>query len=1452
MPRVSGVARIFFVAAFLALIAQGPTFSGSTDQAAQTGTAIVTGGVCTTCGITNTNKAVDKTVEVSADGKTTVKEDEKSPCRSGNEGTKEWVDNGCDTKKGTTTARGSGGTEDVSLQCADGEQCGPVTHGSGGLFNPDTVKQYASDGRPVISQTPITPPSAEGQRIMDDAFPGASQGNTPLSHPIMPPVQTPTSQTNPISPIPGTTLDYSNPPLVGLNHDLSSHAALTPPSQQPSLPAPAAYLPITGGATLASYEQLSTRISSTNPTWDWNAPLGGIDQPIGTISTKDVFSVISPEDTTPTSPSIFETASRYVSRAFEGLTNAFFPPAAADPSRIVDVGGIQLSMEGAAAHNSPVTSITVYDAAGNMLSTRDLQNAPSVESAAQTIRDNPDVFFSSRDGGRYEGYIEMNTPEGRVVYDPGLQGIAHTDSEGSGFPTQHSNIDPSTPNHGGDTSAKDTPTENAASDLRPTETNPGASVNEVSSWQAEGGSATTQAQGNTYATLPNNMQKTTETSREDTRTPTLPDEVAQEAPARFSGYIPPQSAEQSANLAPDSDQQSVWGRVLSNFPDIVPTWAQPTSPPVRATLEGQASCYDPTHTTSCGGTKHEGGMKTASGQPYTGNNEPTAALQLKLAERYTCGYAGKTCLARITALDTGNQITARINDNGPLFQGKIIDLSSKARDMLASGDNPRVRVEILGNTSAASAERGAPKQKSGGQKLQAVSYCIGTSGCTIDENAYINSLCQPDTGCIAQKLGGAPDTEYPTEKPILDTAERAQEFARQIQNAGKNSTGDKLVDIDNCQYAGKGACLQIIDEIVRWNATNQSRTIIPMIKNPMLIAERLGAQEAAQLFTQAARMGGGGIIEPGAGTVAENDTFRKKIGFANAPLLFTTTPAQSSMLEQAIRLRSALNIGTSISSATEGGIGYRDGHAGLPIVFGAPETGADVRRNSVLGVREGGIVYRVGADADTKVGTIQQVTPSGISLASLPSRFVGAERFSGINPVIARSMTEASKLLPPGYTAKVISASRVSSTVGSASFHLKRDGANNSLAVDVTLVSPSGEELKNIRAPQNFSLYREFMQNVKAAQDQLYPNLRGFGRWGGYFVSGIAQDLMHYDLGPKDKTVAGTWENGLRSQYAYYGMPRDVGKGMGPITEYKIPALVQPENYDGFKNVDGTITAKLGAIQTIGDIRARVVEENGKLDIALEYTPPILSDTEGASSLAKNAPLGTSGPLGQQGYGAMQPWNAMQPAGVAPRPRISGSIPAAQNMQGVGTGGVGVGIVNPLTTGGTEANGTSSERFSCAPATMVNNSTTTPLILTWACPAGTRSVGYGFSTLGTHVGTTTLIISTTSPTIRYELECLGAQTPRRLSCTARVAHPKVTLIARPANVHAGESTELRWNANEVATCELFAPNGTRIMRGGTTGEATTLPLSDTTTFTATCATTGGDTVSTRATVSVTQ
>jgi hypothetical protein len=166
-------------------------------------------------------------------------------------------------------------------------------------------------------------------------------------------------------------------------------------------------------------------------------------------------------------------------------------------------------------------------------------------------------------------------------------------------------------------------------------------------------------------------------------------------------------------------------------------------------------------------------------------------------------------------------------------------------------------------------------------------------------------------------------------------------------------------------------------------------------------------------------------------------------------------------------------------------------------------------------------------------------------------QIVGKEPW-GLHPVIKTSMYKASRHLPEGYKVRFNNAGRNSSSVGSASYHIKRD-KHGALAVDIEILDPKGRVLRNLRSPAHFAMYRDFMHWTKKYQYDDYPAYRGRGRWGGYFVSGVDQDLMHYDLGPENSTQAGNWEHGLKKQYAYFGRPGDVGKGMGKIAQYQLP-----------------------------------------------------------------------------------------------------------------------------------------------------------------------------------------------------------------------------------------------------------------------------------------------------------
>ena len=86
-------------------------------------------------------------------------------------------------------------------------------------------------------------------------------------------------------------------------------------------------------------------------------------------------------------------------------------------------------------------------------------------------------------------------------------------------------------------------------------------------------------------------------------------------------------------------------------------------------------------------------------------------------------------------------------------------------------------------------------------------------------------------------------------------------------------------------------------------------------------------------------------------------------------------------------------------------------------------------------------------------------------------------------------------------------------------------------AFDVYITDKCGKRLKNLRPYGDndaFAAYEIYAQYLRQCQQQLHPNMPF--RWGGYFVSGVDMDLMHFDNG-SNNVAAGSWENGLNQQW---------------------------------------------------------------------------------------------------------------------------------------------------------------------------------------------------------------------------------------------------------------------------------------------------------------------------------
>lgn len=87
--------------------------------------------------------------------------------------------------------------------------------------------------------------------------------------------------------------------------------------------------------------------------------------------------------------------------------------------------------------------------------------------------------------------------------------------------------------------------------------------------------------------------------------------------------------------------------------------------------------------------------KTASGERYDQNELTAAHRTLQMPS-----------LVRVTNLDTGRSVVVRVNDRGPFAKGRIIDVSSKAAELLGmvKTGTARVKIELLANESRALAD----------------------------------------------------------------------------------------------------------------------------------------------------------------------------------------------------------------------------------------------------------------------------------------------------------------------------------------------------------------------------------------------------------------------------------------------------------------------------------------------------------------------------------------------------------------------------------------------------------------------------------------------------------------------------------------------------------------------------------------------------------------------------
>jgi rare lipoprotein A len=111
--------------------------------------------------------------------------------------------------------------------------------------------------------------------------------------------------------------------------------------------------------------------------------------------------------------------------------------------------------------------------------------------------------------------------------------------------------------------------------------------------------------------------------------------------------------------------------------------------PVPPAAPGDASTFTQTGYASWYGKAHQG-KKTSSGEPYDMNQLTAAHPTLPMGTRLL-----------VTNLKNGRTVSVRVNDRGPVVDGRILDLSyAAARELDAVGDGVvRVRISVIGAQS---------------------------------------------------------------------------------------------------------------------------------------------------------------------------------------------------------------------------------------------------------------------------------------------------------------------------------------------------------------------------------------------------------------------------------------------------------------------------------------------------------------------------------------------------------------------------------------------------------------------------------------------------------------------------------------------------------------------------------------------------------------------------------
>lgn len=169
-------------------------------------------------------------------------------------------------------------------------------------------------------------------------------------------------------------------------------------------------------------------------------------------------------------------------------------------------------------------------------------------------------------------------------------------------------------------------------------------------------------------------------------------------------------------------------------------------------------------------------------------------------------------IVRVTNLENGRSIIARVNDRGPYVKNRIIDLSQKGAELLGykMQGTARVKVEILEKESRALKEAMLSKSNSSPTYNKAIKYSEVT---TSNTNQTITSSSQAvaprmETGTFYVQVGAYSDLD------------KAKEMAENMKRFGQVSIHEAYLSKDGVYRVRLGAyhtrdeALQILDRVL--------------------------------------------------------------------------------------------------------------------------------------------------------------------------------------------------------------------------------------------------------------------------------------------------------------------------------------------------------------------------------------------------------------------------------------------------------------------------------------------------------------------------------------------------------------------------------------------------------------------------------------------------------------